>query len=92
MGAGGDGTLPVWARDSEAVDAPATVYLGQYTWEDAEAIAGRLEAAGIGWWHKQAGALTRWLSAADWGVRLFVVEDRLDDARDIAAVVTGSNG
>ena len=92
MGAGGDGTSPVWARDSEAVDVPATVYLGQYTWEEAEAIAGRLETAGIGWWHKQAGPLTRWLSAADWGVRLFVVEDRLEDARGIAAEVTAADG
>ena len=70
------------------MDAPATVYLGQYTWEQANAVAERLEAAGIGWWHKQAGALTRWLFAGDWGVRLFVVEDRLDEARGIAAAVT----
>jgi len=64
--------------------AARTVYLGQYTWEQANAIAERLEAAGIGWWHKQAGPITRWLSAGDWGVRLFVVDDRLDDARAIA--------
>ena len=69
------------------VDAPATVYLGQYTVDQANAIAEQLDAAGIGWWHKQAGALTRWLFAGDWGVRLFVVEDRLDDARGIAAAV-----
>ena len=72
--------------------APATVYLGQYTLEQANAIAEQLEAAGIGWWHKQAGPLTRWLSAADWGVRLFVVEDRLDEARSIAAAVTAVDG
>ena len=81
---------PVWARDSEYV-AVTTVYLGQYTWEQAEAIAARLEEAGIGWWHKQAGALSRWLFAGDWGVRLFVVEDRLDDARHIAASVADSD-
>jgi len=72
------------------VDAPATVYLGQYTWEQANAIAEQLEAAHIGWWHKQAGAFTRLLSAGDWGVRLFVVENRLDDARRIAAAVAGA--
>lgn len=76
----------VWARDSEDV-AVATVYLGQYTLEQANAIAEGLEDAGIGWWHKQAGAVSRWLFAGDWGVRLFVVEDRLDDARRIAASV-----
>jgi len=72
------------------VDASATVYLGQYTWEQANAIAEQLEAARIGWWHKQAGAFTRLLSAGDWGVRLFVVENRLDDARRIAAAVAGA--
>jgi len=82
----------VWARDSDDV-AAATVYLGQYTWEEANAIAERLEAARIGWWHKQAGAVTRWFFAGEWGVRLFVAEDRLDEARRIAASVTaGSSG
>ncbi|MDP8936762.1 MAG: DUF2007 domain-containing protein [Actinomycetota bacterium] len=70
----------------------ATVYLGQYTVEQANAIAERLEDAGIGWWHKQAGAISRWLFAGDWGVRLFVVEDRLDDARRIATSVTDVDG
>ncbi len=82
---------PVWARDSEDV-AVATVYLGQYTVEQANAIAERLEDAGIGWWHKQAGAISRWLFAGDWGVRLFVVEDRLDDARRIATSITDVDG
>ncbi len=87
---GGRAWVPVWARDSEGV-AVATVYLGQYTWEQSNAIAEQLEAAGIGWWHKQGGALTRWLFAGDWGVRLFVVEDRLDEARQIAASVTAAD-
>ena len=65
--------------------APETVYLGQFTWEHANAIAGRLEEAGIGWWYKQSGALARALFAADWGVRLFVDKDKLDDAKLIAA-------
>lgn len=65
----------------------ASTYLGQYSWEHANAIAARLEAAGIGWWHKQAGGITRVLFAGEWGVRLFVDADRLDEARAIAAEV-----
>lgn len=69
---------------------PATVYLGQFSWEDANEIAGRLETAGIVWWHKQAGAITSMLFAGEWGVRLFVAKDRLDEARAIAAEVVAS--
>ncbi|MCA1832730.1 MAG: hypothetical protein ABR548_08815 [Actinomycetota bacterium] len=68
--------------------APETVFLGQYTWEHANAIAGRLEQAGIGWWHKQSGAWARALFAGDWGVRLFVDKDRLAEAAEIARDVT----
>lgn len=65
------------------VDTTRTTYLGQFSHERAEAIAGRLETAGILWWHKQAGPLTRLLFIGDWGVRLFVDRDRLADATDI---------
>jgi hypothetical protein len=67
----------------------STVYLGQFTDEHAEAIAKGLEEAGIVWWHKQSGRLTRVLFAGDWGVRLFVDAKRLDEAREIAARVKG---
>ena len=66
---------------------PTSVYLGQFTWEHSNAIAERLEAAGILWSYKQAGAITRILSAGDWGVRLFVDKERLEEARAIAAGV-----
>jgi hypothetical protein len=61
-----------------------TVHLGQFTWEHANEIAGELEAAGIVWWHKQPGFLSRiW----ELGVRLFVDRTRLEEARTIAAAV-----
>ena len=63
------------------------VYLGQFTWEHSNLIAEQLEKAGIAWSYKQAGAITRILSAGDWGVRLFVEKERLEDARRIAASV-----
>ena len=66
-----------------------TIQLGQYTWEEANAIAGLLEEAGIVWWQKQAGAITRMFSAGDWGVRLFVDSERLEEAQRLAASVTG---
>jgi hypothetical protein len=63
-----------------------TTYLGQFTREHAETIAGRLEAAGVVWWFKQPGFLSRlW----ERGVRLFVDRARLDEARRIAAEVLG---
>src|SRR5205823_1320475 len=47
----------------------STVYLGQYTREHANAIAGELEHAGIVWWYKDPGFLSRlW----EYGVRMFV--------------------
>ena len=67
--------------------ATTSVYLGQFTWEHSNAIAEQLERAGIAWSYKQAGMITRVLSAGDWGVRLFVEKERLDDARRIAASV-----
>jgi len=62
-------------------DDVRTVYLGQYTHEHADAIAGELEAAGIVWWYKAPGFLSQiW----EYGVRLFVDRDRLEDARAVA--------
>ncbi|MFU8841258.1 MAG: hypothetical protein ACNA8R_11140 [Nitriliruptoraceae bacterium] len=70
------------------MSATRTVELGQYLDEHAEAIAARLDAAGIVSWAKRSGGLTRLLSAADWGTRLFVDADRLEEARRLAAEVT----
>jgi hypothetical protein len=67
----------------------STSYLGQYTDEHAEVIAAQLEEAGIYWWHKKSGRLVRTLFAGDWGVRLFVDETKLEQAREIAKKVTG---
>ena len=64
-----------------------STYLGQFTWEHSNAIAEQLEKAGIAWSYKQAGAITRVLFAGDWGVRLFVEKERLEDAQRIAASV-----
>jgi hypothetical protein len=59
----------------------STVYLGEFTWEHANDIAGDLEAAGIVWWYKQPGFLSRiW----EHGVRLFVDREHLEDAQAIA--------
>ena len=61
-----------------------SVYLGQFTDEDADAIAGELERAGIAWSYKQAIWLTRVFFIGEWGTRMFVDADRLDEARRIA--------
>lgn len=61
-----------------------TVHLGQFTDEHANAIAGRLEEAGIVWWYKQPGYFSRiW----ERGTRLFVDRARLEEARQIAREV-----
>jgi hypothetical protein len=61
-----------------------TVHLGQFTRDHANAIAGRLEEAGIVWWYKEPGSISRiW----EHGVRLFVDRDRLGEARAIVATV-----
>ena len=65
-----------------------TVQLGQFVDENAERILEQLEAAGIEHWAKRAGGLTRLLSAADWGTRIFVDADALERAQRIAAEVT----
>lgn len=61
-----------------------TTYLGQFTDEVADEIAEALEDARIGWSYKQAGFLTRALFMGEWGTRLFVDSDRVDEARQIA--------
>ena len=58
-----------------------TVHLGQFSRETANAIAGELESAGIVWWYKEPGVLSQiW----EYGVRLFVDRERLDEARAMA--------
>ncbi len=61
----------------------STVYLGQFTHEHANQIAEELEGAGIEWWAKNPGTLTRFFFM-EWGARLFVDGERLDEAREIA--------
>ena len=59
-----------------------TIYLGNYAWATANEIAGALEEAEIVWWCKNPGTFTRVLFA-EFGVRMFVDRDRLDEAREI---------
>ncbi len=63
-----------------------TVYLGQFTPEHANSIAGELEREGIVWWYKQPGFLS---SIWEHGVRLFVDRDRLAEAEAIVARMLG---
>lgn len=65
-----------------------SVYLGQYTDEVANLIVTELEEAGIGWSYKQASFLTRVFFFGEWGTRLFVDADGLEDARRIAERVS----
>lgn len=69
----------------------STTMLGQFTHEHAEAIAEALEGAGIVWWHKASGGLVRFLSAGDWGVRLFVDSSRLEEARELVRRVAAES-
>ena len=64
-----------------------TVYLGQFTNEHANEIAGELERAGIVWWYKQPGIIR---SVWERGTRLFVDRERLAEAREIAERVLGA--
>jgi hypothetical protein len=57
-----------------------TTYLGQFDRVTANAIAGRLEEAGIVWWYKEPGFIS---AVWEFGVRLFVDRTRLDEARRI---------
>jgi hypothetical protein len=68
-------------------DQVRTVELGQFEDANAMAIADGLDAAEIVWWHKSPGRFTRLVSAADWGVRIFVDQARIDEARRIATRV-----
>jgi hypothetical protein len=61
----------------------STVYLGQFTHEHANEIAEQLENAGIEWWAKNPGGLTRFFFM-EWGARLFVDREREEEAREIA--------
>lgn len=63
--------------------AKRTVYLGRFTWEHANEIAGALEEAGIAWWAKNPGTLA-YVLLGEWGPRLFVDRDRYQEAREIA--------
>jgi hypothetical protein len=63
-----------------------TVYLGQFTHEHANEIAGELERAGIVWWYKQPGIIS---SVWEHGTRLFVDRERLAEAKEIAERVLG---
>ncbi len=65
-------------------DQIRTTHLGQFTRESANEIAGRLEKAEITWWYKEPGFFSRiW----EYGVRVFVDEVRLEEARAIAGEV-----
>ena len=64
-----------------------TAYLGQYTDEVANLIAGELEAAKIAWAYKQAGRFTRIFFMGEWGTRLFVDATKLERAQRIAETV-----
>lgn len=63
---------------------PTSTYLGQFTDANAERLADAFEDAGIAWSTKTPGRFTRILFAGDWGVRMFVEDERLDEAREIA--------
>ena len=64
-----------------------TVYLGAYTHEHAETIAGELERAHIVWWFKAPGFFSQiW----EHSVRMFVDRTRLEEAQAIADRVLGS--
>ena len=67
----------------------STVYLGEFTHEHANAIAGELERADIVWWYKQPGYIS---AVWEYGVRLFVDRERLDEAKEIVGRVVGPEG
>lgn len=65
-----------------------TVHLGQFTPDHADDLGEQLDAAGIAWWTKEPGFINRiW----QLGVEVFVDRARLDEARAIAAQVTGDH-
>ena len=58
-----------------------TVHLGEFSPTSAARIAERLDAAGIVWWTKEPGFLSRFWQL---GIEMFVDRARLDEARTIA--------
>jgi hypothetical protein len=68
---------------SEKRQKITTIYLGQFTWEHANRIAEQLEEAGIVWWVKNPGTWS-FVLFREWGPRLFVDRERLEEARTIA--------
>lgn len=64
-----------------------TIYLGQFTDENADRIVDALDEAGIRWHAKSSGAFGRFLFAADWGVRLFVEDGKADEAWELAGQI-----
>ena len=74
-----------WPTDPDV----RTVYLGAFTHEHADAIAGRLEEAGITWWHKQPGYFSRIWEFGQF--RLYVDREKLEEARRLANEVLGKS-
>ncbi len=67
----------------------STVHLGQFDRESANDIAGELEKAEIVWWFKEPGYLSQiW----EFGVRLFVDRERLEEAHAIVEKVRARRG
>lgn len=60
-----------------------TTYLGQFEEDRAERIADELEQAGIAWYVKVPGRLSRIFFADAWGVRLFVDGSRIEEAAEV---------
>ena len=67
-------------------DEPVTTaYLGNFSRETAELIAGQLEERGWVWWYKEPG----WLAALwEHGIRMFVDREHLSEAKDIAKAIS----
>jgi hypothetical protein len=74
----------MWEREPDDV---ITTYLGQFDRVTANAIAARLEAAGIVWWYKEPGVVS---VVWEFGVRLFVDREHLGRARAIVEEVRAS--
>jgi hypothetical protein len=65
-----------------------TAHLGEFTREHSQTIARNLDAAGIAWWTKDPGVISRiW----QLGVEIFVDRARLDEARGIADAVLAAD-
>ncbi len=76
----------IWERGPDDI---TTVYLGQFTREHANAIAEQLEERKIAWWYKEPGMIS---AVWEHGVRLFVDEVHLDEARGFAEQVGAGAG